>query len=70
MSLPTGNEARDNPIRCCVCLNVNQGTSSRTPADTIINGYAVCDGHAEVLAHHDFNFQELIQSARSQRKTL
>jgi hypothetical protein len=37
-------------VICCVCWYVRE---LPRPADTVLNGYAVCEDHIEVLPHGD-----------------
>jgi hypothetical protein len=40
-------------IHCAVCLNTRNPPWPQ--ATTIINGYAVCDDHTELVSRPDFN---------------
>jgi hypothetical protein len=46
------------PIWCCICLNLEN--HHRINATTVVNGYSVCDGHAELLSGPYSNFAQLI----------
>ena len=37
------------PVHCCVCLNT---TADRVPASAMVDGYLLCEKHAE-LAHDE-----------------
>jgi hypothetical protein len=46
----------DIKIHCCVCLNQK---SERVAATTIIAGYAVCDGHVDLVGNPGFNIHKI-----------
>lgn len=64
------NADRDVPIHCCICINVGRGEAARTPATTVVMGYAVCNEHTELMSHQDFQFSRYVEAARKQRKNL
>ena len=41
------------PLRCCLCLYVRKGVAP--PADTVINGQAVCYDHMGYITGGDFS---------------
>jgi len=52
-----------NPIACAVCLNIDNRT--RNPATTIVNGFAVCDSHAEHLTGEYTDFAALMRRIKT-----
>ena len=49
-------------IHCCCCLNLS---GNAVPAETIVNGYAVCDEHVDLASHPKFDIFALKKEKRS-----
>lgn len=44
---PLEQKDTENPVHCCVCLNLLSGSPARTPATHQVDNYCLCDEHTE-----------------------
>jgi hypothetical protein len=50
-------------VHCCIC--VNQG--KQTEYETVVNGYAVCADHMELVSQPGFDIMSLLLQRRERR---